>query len=98
MLRGLTREQFQRYRLTYPQRVMTLQEMAITAAFMASDSASGVNGNQYQSDNGQSRRLNFCAGHRQRLPTDAFVHGSPCVGDFTVLERTIAAAPVDGVG
>jgi NAD(P)-dependent dehydrogenase (short-subunit alcohol dehydrogenase family) len=43
---GITWEQFQAYLggTTHPRRVMTLDEMANTAAFMASDKASGMTG------------------------------------------------------
>jgi NAD(P)-dependent dehydrogenase (short-subunit alcohol dehydrogenase family) len=43
---GITWEQFQGYlaSTTHPQRVMTLDEVANTAAFMASDKASGMTG------------------------------------------------------
>ena len=43
---GMTWEQFQGYLAgtTHPRRVMTLEEMANTAVFMASDKASGMTG------------------------------------------------------
>jgi NAD(P)-dependent dehydrogenase (short-subunit alcohol dehydrogenase family) len=43
---GITWEQFQAYLagMTHPRRVMTLDELANTAAFMASDKASGMTG------------------------------------------------------
>jgi enoyl-[acyl-carrier-protein] reductase (NADH) len=43
---GMTWEQFQGYLAgtTHPRRVMTLEEMANVAAFMASDKASGMTG------------------------------------------------------
>jgi enoyl-[acyl-carrier-protein] reductase (NADH) len=43
---GMTWEQFQRLLagMTHPRRVMTLEEMANMAVFMASDKASGMTG------------------------------------------------------
>ncbi len=43
---GMTWEQFQEYlaSMTHPRRVMTLEEVANMAAFMASDRASGMTG------------------------------------------------------
>jgi NAD(P)-dependent dehydrogenase (short-subunit alcohol dehydrogenase family) len=54
---GMTWEQWQELLAsrTRPRRLMTLAEMANMAVFMASDKASGMDGNYRQFDHGQSR-------------------------------------------
>jgi len=56
---GMTWEQWQEMLAsrTHPRRLMTLEEMANMAAFLASDKASGVTGTTAQLDHGKPGRL-----------------------------------------